>query len=116
MGASSLANIGNVIIRGNRFEQNKPFAGGMWIWDSPWVSPKNNRPNVDWGHNLQLDSNQWCLLNASLGPIIVWGVLFNDNFTRIQGDQFSQYQQLTKNGKHSIAKVGQGLCIQPWRN
>lgn len=109
MGASSLANIGSISICDNRFSQNVPFAGGMWLWDSPWVSPQNSRPNVNWGGNWRTDNNQWCLLNRTLGPLIVWGAMFN-NFTRIGADQFPQYRLLSKNGEHSSAVVDQGWC------
>jgi hypothetical protein len=106
---TTTANVGAVSIRGNRFSQNKPFAGGMWIWDSPWASSQKLRPNVDW-KRWTSDYNQWCLLNVSLGPLVVWGVRFDNNFTRINGDDFAQYRRLSNNGEHSRAAIGRGFC------
>ena len=57
------------------------------------------------GGNLTTDSNTWCLGNASLGPLIVWGVPLNDNFTRFYSADFDHYRQLTGNGQHSIVTV-----------
>lgn len=109
MGTTS-ATVGAIHVVRNSFAQDVSFAGGMWIWDSPWASPADSQPNVVWGSNLTTDSNRWCLRNASLGPLIVWGVPLNDNFTRITAGDFESYRRLTSNAKHSTVVEGEGAC------
>ena len=110
--ATSPATVGRISILNNTFSQDVPFAGGFWMWDSPWASSRDSHPNVAWGRNLTTDHNRWCLHNASLGPLIVWGLPLDNNFTRIDAsaEDFRRYRALTGNGGHSTLQVGEGPC------
>lgn len=110
MGATS-ASVGTIHVVRNSFAQDLQFAGGLWIWDSPWASPADGDPNVDWGKQFITDSNSWCLRNASIGPLIVWGVPLDDNFTRITASEFGSYRLLTGNGKRSTVVSDDGPCV-----
>lgn len=46
--------LGAISIRGNTFAQDVAFAGGFWIWDSPWASDADREPNVGWYVRLRI--------------------------------------------------------------
>eukprot|EP01046_Picozoa_sp_COSAG06_P048449 COSAG06_NODE_7245_length_2576_cov_1.494341_2_plen_60_part_00 len=57
----------------------------------------------------------WCLRNASLGSLVVWGVPLDNNFTKIgfSTAELDRYTRLTGNGEHSTVAVGEDACMRP---